>query len=92
MTPQLFSLMNSTRTILARHHPVLFITALCLLLGAGVYSLYEVLSITSTTGGTSSIVPFDQKTIDKIKSLHSSTDSNNTALTFPTPRSNPFVE
>ncbi len=92
MTPQLFILTNSIRSVLARHHPVLFISALCLLLGAGVYSLYEVLSITSTTGGTSSIAPFDQKTIDKIKNLHSSTDSNSTALTFPAPRSNPFVE
>jgi hypothetical protein len=92
MTPQLFMMMNTIRTLLARHHPILFIIVLSLLLGLGVYSLYEVLSITSSTGGVSSITTFDKKTIDKIKNLHSSTDSNDTTLTFPTPRSNPFVE
>jgi hypothetical protein len=92
MSPQLFSLMSSVKRLFAKHHPVIFITIVGLALTAVVFSLYQVLDITTTPGISDSTTPlFNQTTVDKIKKLHDSTDKIDT-LVFPTPRSNPFKE
>ncbi len=92
MSPQLYSLLTSVKALFTKHHPVIFITITGLLLAAAVFSLYQVLDITSTPGSLSNTTPtFDQATVDKIKKLHDSTD-NTENLVFPTPRSNPFKE
>lgn len=78
----------------AKHHPVLFICLIALLLSAGIFSLYDVsrqAEASVDTKSSSTIANFDQATINKIKNLHSSTDVSE-ALVFPSARYNPFVE
>jgi hypothetical protein len=92
MTPQLYSLVTGIKTLFAKHHPVIFITIVGLLLAAAVFSLYQILDITSAPTTPSSTTPvFDKATVDKIKKLHDSSDTTEN-LVFPTPRSNPFKE
>ncbi|MDB5176671.1 MAG: hypothetical protein JWN75_339 [Candidatus Saccharibacteria bacterium] len=92
MTPQLFTLVSSIRSLFAKHHPVIFITIITLLLAAAVFSLYQILDITSQPAtATSTVTTFDKVTVDKIKKLHDSSDSTET-LVFPKPRTNPFTE
>jgi predicted PurR-regulated permease PerM len=76
---------------LAKHHAVLFISFIMLLLALAVYFLYVTSMVKQTETTTSTIGQFDQATIDKIKRLHDSSDASN-KLVFPSPRSNPFVE
>ncbi len=86
--------MRPIQDFFAKHHPALFICFIALLLAAAIYSLYDVTrkaeaspdSLTSTT-----ITQFNQATVEKIKNLHSSTDTSE-PLAFPTSRYNPFVE
>jgi len=79
---------------LAKHHAVLFICLITLLLSIAIYSLYDVsrqAEVPPDSQATSTIVKFDQATINKIKNLHSSTDTSE-PLDFPKTRYNPFVE
>ncbi len=94
MSPQIYMLWDSFKTFLRHHHPIIFIMLIGLLLGTAILLLYWVLTITFTQSGTnqSTISEFDKKTVEKIKNLHISSDTTNTELVFPTPRSNPFVE
>ncbi len=92
MTPQLYALKAQARTFILRHHPTLFLVTILLLLVGAAYSLYLVIYETpEATTPPDTLTSFNQKTIDQIKSLRSSTDGVD-KLTFPTPRSNPFVE
>ena len=78
----------------AKHHPVLFICLITVLLSVGIYSLYGVsrqAEASTDSQGASTIANFDQATINKIKNLHTSTDASE-ALTFPSSRYNPFIE
>lgn len=90
---QLTLLLAPLKSFLAKHHPVLFISLITLLLAAAVYTLYDVVANATAPveDATSTIVKFDQKTIDKIKELHDSSDTVE-KLDLPSPRSNPFVE
>lgn len=94
MSPQLYMFLNSVKKFVKHHHPVVFISVVCLLLGLAIMLLYMVLTITFSDEGTqdTTIKPFDQKTIDKIKELHVSSDSNAPTLKLPSTRYNPFVE
>lgn len=94
MTPQLYLAVAKSRDFLKHHHPVIFISALGLLLAFSIFSLYEVLSITflDPTSLQSAIQPFDKKTVTKIEQLHVANDSDEDSLTLPSPRVNPFVE
>lgn len=93
MNNQLAPILNPLKKIISDHHAFIFIVMTCLLLALAIYSLYDVLTLSTstTTNVTSTIGNFDQKTIEKIKSLHDSNDAPST-LVFPKPRSNPFVE
>lgn len=93
MTPQIYSMTNSFRRFFEQHHPVIFISVLSLLLAAAIFALYQVLTLSTdtVTPTTSTISSFDKKTVEKIKQLHLSSDPSSN-LTFPSPRSNPFVE
>lgn len=78
----------------AKHHAVLFICLIAILLSIAIYALYDVSrqsEASSDSLTTSTIAKFDQATIDKIKNLHSSTDTSQ-PLVFPNTRFNPFVE
>lgn len=94
MTPQLYSLTAGLRSFVKKHHAILFITLLALLLGLAVAAFYQSLTITFETpiDTTSTVQSFDQKTVDKIENLHDSSDSAANALTFPSSRTNPFSE
>lgn len=78
---------------IAKHHPVIFITVVILLLASAIFTLYLSTnsSLNQTREPTNTIGAFDKTTIDKIKNLQSSNDTKST-LVFPTPRSNPFTE
>jgi len=92
MSPQLYNLTANIKAVFAKHHPVLFISFVALLLAAAIFSLYQVLDITTAPASDNSTVTgFDKVTADKIKKLHDSSDSSEN-LVFPTPRSNPFME
>ena len=75
----------------AKHHAVIFISLIVLLLAVAVYVLYTASKVVSTEEPVSTIGQFDQATVEKIKGLHDSTDTFD-KLVFPTPRSNPFTE
>lgn len=92
MNAQLELLFDPIRKILARHHPFIFIAIAGIGLAAAIYSLTVTLSLSSApSDSVSAIGGFDKKTIDQIKNLHDSNESEDTVV-FPTPRSNPFVE
>ena len=94
MTPQFYLYLDGLKKFVSRHHPVIFITSICLALAACVGLLYWVLVLTgvdeSTT--TSTITSFDEETIERIKNLNISSNSAGATLTLPSPRPNPFVE
>ena len=93
MTPQLYTFSKNIRTFFGQHHAVIFATAIGLLLSLAIFSLYEVLVLPTSEPTTQSSVvdKFDQKTIDKIKTLHDSSNGTS-SVTLPSPRPNPFVE
>ena len=79
---------------IAKHHAVIFISFIAILLGVAVFALTAVMQkaeAPAENSASSTISNFDQETIDKIKKLHDSSDPSNN-LTFPEPRFNPFVE
>jgi hypothetical protein len=89
-----FYLVSKKITVFIRkHHAVIFITPLCIFLSIAIYFLYLVIqtTLTPSIAPASTIGSFDQKTIDKIKNLHDSTNSP-TTVALPSPRPNPFVE
>jgi|GEM_PF-1627370 len=93
-TDDLTNILQPLKRFITNHHLVVFITVGGLLLALAVYALYDVLvSANQSTANTptSSVTQFDQKTIDRIKNLHNSSDGGET-LVFPSPRANPFVE
>jgi hypothetical protein len=94
MTPQVYLFVTSAKRFFKHHHPVIFISFIGILLAAAVAMLYWVLVIGFSNEGTNvtNIGSFDQKTVDKIKNLHNSSDPNGSPLVLPSPRSNPFVE
>jgi hypothetical protein len=82
------------QAFLSKHHAVIFISFIAILLGFAVYSLTGIMQKAEAPAehvSGSTISNFDQSTIEKIKKLHDSSDPSND-LTFPSPRFNPFVE
>lgn len=94
MTPQLYLFTASLKKFISKHHPVMFITLISLSLAACIALLYYVLVIGNVdeSNSASTIEPFNQKAIDRIKDLNISSDTTNITLTLPSPRPNPFVE
>lgn len=76
-----------------KHHPVIFIAVVLLLISGAVFSLYLVTeqALGDSDPPANISANFDKETIDKIKKLHDSSDST-ADLEFPSPRSNPFIE
>lgn len=85
--------MARVRIFLERHHPVVFITILGILLAIAFFMMYQVISAQPPTDNSisSSIGGFDKKTVDKIKELHDSKDIDNN-VELPASRPSPFVE
>lgn len=94
MTPQIYIAIANVRNILKKHHAFMFVVFIGLLLVFAVFSLYQVLStsLVDSASANSTIDEFDQKTVDKIKNLHDSSDQTESSLVFPQPRPNPFDE
>jgi len=93
MTIELYAINKKINAFFARYHLVTFAFVASLLLAAAVYSLFTIIESTTATptNTTSTITGFDQKTIDKIKSLRDS--KNGTAqLELPLTRQSPFSE
>jgi hypothetical protein len=79
-----------------KYHPTIFFALIGLLLAGAIFMLYLILQIPSETSSTTPANTaisgtFDQATVKKIQQLRQSGEST-TALVFPSPRSNPFVE
>ncbi len=93
MNDQLTSFFAPVSGFFAKHHSVVFASALVLLLAVSIYALYDVTTKATApvSNSGSTISDFDRKTIDKIKNLHDSSDVSDT-LVFPAPRSSPFSE
>lgn len=82
------------QSFIAKHHAVLFISFIAIILSIAVFSLTTVMQKAEAPDdsvASSSTSSFDQPTIDKIKKLHDSSDVSND-IVFPSPRLNPFVE
>lgn len=94
MSPQLYSLTQGLQNFMKRHHPVVVITLICILLGAAIYMLVlvQLEGLNSSQPPASTITGFDKTTVEKIKSLQESEEQDTKELKFPSPRSNPFSE
>ena len=92
MTLQFYALRKQAGQFLAKHHVVLFLSLIGLILAIAIYMMYQVVQTTFAPPvvTSSTIVGFDQKTIDQIKDLHDS--SSDTTIQLPSPRPNPFAE
>jgi hypothetical protein len=92
MTPELYALSNQLTASLKKHHVVLFISCLGIMLSVAIYLMYQTTQSTFVlpNATSSSITDFDQKTIQKIKDLHDSSTSPTVML--PASRPNPFSE
>lgn len=81
------------RKFFEKHHVVLYISFIAILLIVCIYLLYSAAVQTpiDDSATTNAMSQFDQETTEKIKKLHDSSDTSQ-ALSFPTGRINPFVE
>ncbi len=93
MTIDLYVINKKIIAFFSRFHLVTFVLIASLLFVVAITLLVAVVeSATATpTNASSTISGFDQKTIDKIKSLRDSSGGN-AQLQLPSPRSNPFSE
>lgn len=93
MTPELFAIGRQIQGFLKKHHAVLYLSFVGLFLAASIYYMYQVIQTTFTPPAvtSSTISDFNQKTIDKIKSLQDS-GSGAASVQLPSPRPNPFAE
>lgn len=98
MNASVSSLFNPLKSFIDRYHPTIFFTMIGLLLAAGIFMLYQILQIPGTADGSeatptvsSQFSRQEKDTIKQIQQLRESSESG-TTLTFPTPRSNPFIE
>lgn len=94
MSPQLYLLAANFRNFIKRHHAIMYISLLGLLVAFAIVALFQALTVAfeKPINTASSIQGFDKKTVDRIKNLHNSTDSSAGSLVLPSPRANPFSE
>jgi len=85
--------LNSLLKSVGRHHAVIFIVVIVLLIAGSIFSLYRIVEdiLNEPIEPTSTIPTFDEDTIKKIQKLHSSTDRIGN-IVLPSPRENPFTE
>ena len=93
MTIDLYVINKKIIAFFSRFHLVTFVLIASLLFVVAIALLVAVVesATTTPTNASSTISGFDQKTIDKIKSLRDSSGGN-AQLQLPSPRSNPFSE
>jgi len=93
MTPQLYSIGQQVQKFFVKHHSVVFIAFISLFTAISIYVAYQVVQTVfePTAPPTSTINGFDQKTIEKIKTLNDS-NSGSVSIQLPSPRPNPFAE
>jgi|GEM_PF-6607803 len=94
MTPSVYMALSKVRLFLRRHHPVIFISVLGIVLALALLMLYGVLSATDiSVTPNNTISTFDTDTENKIKNLRASDSTGSGAtITLPSNRTNPFVE
>lgn len=94
MISQLGLIADNFLIFMKKNHGIIFFSIVALFQGIAIFSLYQVLSITldAPVDTNSTIQPFDQKTVDKIKRLHDSSDAGSETITLPSPRLSPFGE
>lgn len=94
MTPQIYQFFASTHNFVKKHHAILFISLLAVIVAYAITSFYQALTISfeKPINTNSTIQNFDQKTVDKIKNLHDSSDTSVGPIVLPSPRANPFSE
>lgn len=81
-------LLHSYSHFMHRYHVVIFTIIIIGGLSVATYLMYQVTAPPSATG-TNTSTGFDQATIDRIKNLHSSDDTQ-APLDLPSGRTNPF--
>lgn len=81
-------LIRSYSQFMHRYHVVIFTIVIIGGLSAATYFMYKA-STPGSTAGTNTVTGFDQPTIDRIKNLRSSSDSQE-QLVLPPGRTNPF--
>lgn len=83
-------------TVIKQYHTTIMLVLLAILVGLAIFRLSMIVSLSSEKGVdgytpiSKTTVSFDQKTINRIENLHTTTESG-TPLQFPA-RPNPFVE
>lgn len=94
MTPQSYLFIDNLKRFIGRHHVVIFVTFISLMLTVSIILLSLVLtqSFDDDDTTTSTVPSFNKETIERIKNLHISSDEGNKPLELPSPRPNPFVE
>lgn len=77
----------------SKYHATIFFTTIILLLAGAIFILYMTLQGPADVDTSEEVISssFDEQTADQIKQLRESNESSR-SLTFPSPRSNPFVE
>jgi hypothetical protein len=96
MDINLSSLIGPINRFVGKYHPTIFLTIVGLLLASAIFLLYLILQIPSSPdpeAANSATISrtFDNGTIKQVQQLRESNETIS-ALSFPTPRSNPFVE
>lgn len=93
MSPQLYAIQKQIVAFLSKHHAVMFIAVIGLILSGGILYMYNVIqpAFSEPDIAVSSIKEFDKVTIEKIKNLRDS-NSTNSGVDLACPRIGVFSE
>lgn len=96
MNVSVSSLLAPITKFLHKHHPVLFILLISILLGSAILFLTMIIQAPQTSDDVLSEQArisdsFDEATVKRIENLRDSADANQ-SVSFPSTRYNPFVE
>mgnify|MGYP001580651317 CR=1 FL=1 len=94
MNIELGTVGKALQHFIGRHHAVLYVSVIGLLIAGAIFSLYLVnVLATSAPDATPPLTStqFDEETIDRIKNLRLS-DGEVSSVELPEERANPFVE
>ncbi len=92
MSPELYSITYKIQHLFRKKHGIIFFAVISLLFAAGLYFLMGILTATNPeTPSNQNLTNFDKETIEHIKTLRPSSNSD-TPLEFPEGRISPFSE
>lgn len=93
MDASLSSLIAPINRFIGKYHPTIFFAFIGLLVASAIFMLYLILQPPETAPVAPPTISrtFDQETVKKVQQLRESNEAA-TALNFPSPRSNPFIE